>query len=158
MYLAFYGSGTLVTESSRDLWKDLPGGEKIILLLLLNKGVLLWIEEPGPENLRCRDCINWMCRENDKGGNLDFQFWALAAHDPIANAALAHPAFEELHVIAEEALAPRPEDQAQPDRECRSHEVRLHLRHGRRLASLDHGRGHPAARAEGQIPTLHRRG
>ncbi len=32
--------------------------------------------------------IDWMCRENDKGGNLDFQFWALAAHDPIANAAL----------------------------------------------------------------------
>jgi AcrR family transcriptional regulator len=32
--------------------------------------------------------IDWMCRENDTGGNLDFQFWALAAHDPIANAAL----------------------------------------------------------------------
>jgi AcrR family transcriptional regulator len=32
--------------------------------------------------------IDWMCKENDSGGNLDFQFWALAAHDPIANAAL----------------------------------------------------------------------
>jgi AcrR family transcriptional regulator len=32
--------------------------------------------------------IDWMCRENDKGGNLDFQFWARAAHDPVANAAL----------------------------------------------------------------------
>ena len=32
--------------------------------------------------------IDWMCTENDKGGNLDFQFWALAAHDSVANAAL----------------------------------------------------------------------
>ena len=29
-----------------------------------------------------------MCEVNTEGGNLDFQLWALAAHDPIANAAL----------------------------------------------------------------------
>ena len=34
--------------------------------------------------------IDWMCGENEKGGNLDFQFWAMAAHDPVANAALDH--------------------------------------------------------------------
>ena len=32
--------------------------------------------------------IDWMCEVNTEGGNLDFQLWALAAHDPIANAAL----------------------------------------------------------------------
>jgi AcrR family transcriptional regulator len=32
--------------------------------------------------------IDWMCKEDTQDGNLDFQFWALAAHDPIANAAL----------------------------------------------------------------------
>jgi AcrR family transcriptional regulator len=32
--------------------------------------------------------IDWMCAANAEGGNLDFQLWALAAHDPIANAAL----------------------------------------------------------------------
>ena len=32
--------------------------------------------------------IDWMCEVSNEGGNLDFQLWALAAHDPIANAAL----------------------------------------------------------------------
>jgi len=32
--------------------------------------------------------IDWICEVNTEGGNLTFQLWALAAHDPIANAAL----------------------------------------------------------------------
>jgi AcrR family transcriptional regulator len=53
--------------------------------------------------------IDWMCEANAEGGNLDFQLWALAAHDPVANAALDRYmlAYRELLFALMEAMNPK---------------------------------------------------
>jgi AcrR family transcriptional regulator len=56
---------------------------------IYQQGLMLLLRDLGDQPKALFEAvIDWMCKENVEGGNLDFQLWALAAHDPIANAAL----------------------------------------------------------------------